>query len=291
MDDPTVRLPVCLHCGTTGVSGENFCRNCGKQLRQPNSTLPPTTLGQGRESRSPLPSTTYRQPPSGPGPQTAGHQSPPPTYAQPGQRPITTMVAPAPPQPINPSASDYRPPMQAQRKRGRPFLTGCLIFIGIIGVLAAGGGIYVWRASTYSAPVRNAPDLPKVASGTMTEFPVDNDPTAPARPESVQTESLTDTSKKSSTSTAKLPPGVDRGKLSKGATTMTSSVYKPKPKNGGSSTATIKNEVYHQRARGNAESARLCRWPRHLGGTGEQRHAYGCESAKRDRRGLHRIED
>jgi hypothetical protein len=81
----------------------------------------------------------------------------------------------------------------------------------------------------------------------MTEFPVDNDPNAPAKPTSVQTESLGGTTTKSdSASTAKLPPGVDRSKLSKGATTMTSSTYKPQPKSSTASSTSdsTKDNVY-----------------------------------------------
>ena len=110
-------------------------------------------------------------------------------------------------------------------------MMGCLIFIGLIVVAAGAGGIYVWRRTSYTPPVRKAPDIPQRAAGTMTEFPVDNDPNSPAKPSSVQTESLSGaTAKAGSSSSTKLPPGIDRSKLSKGATTMTSSTYKPQPK-------------------------------------------------------------
>lgn len=110
-------------------------------------------------------------------------------------------------------------------------MMGCLVIIGLIVVGVAAGGIYVWRRTAYTPPVRKAPDIPQRAAGTMTEFPVDNDPNAPAKPSSVQTESLSGaTAKAGGSSSTKLPPGIDRSKLSKGATTMTSSTYKPQPK-------------------------------------------------------------
>lgn len=126
-------------------------------------------------------------------------------------------------------------------------MMGCLIFIGLIVVVAAAGGVYVWRKTTYTPPERKAPDIPQRAGGTLTEFPVDNDPTSPAKPTSVQTESLDSaTAKGSGSSTTKLPPGIDKTKLSKGATTMTSATYKPKPKTPSSSTPTTstKDSIY-----------------------------------------------
>jgi hypothetical protein len=70
----------------------------------------------------------------------------------------------------------------------------------------------------------------------MTEFPVDGD----TQPTNVQTELLGGTIAKSgsSSSSAKLPPGIDRSKLAKGATAMTSSTYKPKNKSTTTSTTT-----------------------------------------------------
>ena len=129
------------------------------------------------------------------------------------------------------------PPTPAQsfsqpRKKGRSkLMMGCLIIVGLFVVAAGAGGIYIWRRTSYTPPVRKAPAIPERAAGTMTEFPVDNDRDAPAKPTSVQTEALSGTTAKAGgSSSTKLPPGVDRSKLSKGATTMTSSTYKPKPK-------------------------------------------------------------
>lgn len=149
-----------------------------------------------------------------------------------------------------PPPAMYATPAPAPRKRRSSLMMGCLIVLALVVVGVAAGGIYVWRATTYTPPNRTAPDIPEAASGTMTEFPVDNDPNAPARPASVQTESLgsevaKNSSSSSSSTKSTLPPGIDRSKLSKGATTMTTSVYKSKPKNAGASTTTsITGEIY-----------------------------------------------
>ncbi|MGZ8843368.1 MAG: hypothetical protein ACXW18_06875 [Pyrinomonadaceae bacterium] len=126
-------------------------------------------------------------------------------------------------------------------------MMGCLIFISLIVVAAAAGGIYVWRKTIYTPPERKAPDVPQHVAGTMTEFPVDNDPTSPAKPTSIQTESLDSaTGKAGGSSTTKLPPGIDKSKLSKGATTMTSATYKPQPKSpsSGTTTTSTRDNIY-----------------------------------------------
>jgi hypothetical protein len=123
-------------------------------------------------------------------------------------------------------------PINVGRKRRSPLLLGCLIFLGL-GIVALGaGGIYVWRRTVYSPPERSTPAIPERAAGTMTEFPVDNDLDAPATPTSVETEALggTTVAKADSASQTKLPPGVTRSSLAKGATSMTSSTYQPKKK-------------------------------------------------------------
>jgi hypothetical protein len=159
-----------------------------------------------------------------------------------------TMTAPPPVIPPVQTTPGYIPPPYAApaKKRRSPLMMGCLIIIGLVVVALGAGGIYVWRRTSYTPPVRKAPDIPQRAAGTMTEFPVDNDASAPAKPSSVQTESLSATSTKSgNSSSTKLPPGIDRSKLSKGATTMTSS-YKPQPKTSQPSTSSdsSKSEVY-----------------------------------------------
>lgn len=155
-----------------------------------------------------------------------------------------TMTAPPPVVPPR-QAQPFPPTMPPPVKKGRSkFMMGCLIFISLIVVAAAAGGIYVWRKTIYTPPERKAPDIPQRAAGTMSEFPVDNDPTSPAKPTSIQTESLDNvTAKAGGSSTTKLPPGIDKSKLSKGATTMTSATYKPQPKTPSSST-TSKDNIY-----------------------------------------------
>lgn len=155
-----------------------------------------------------------------------------------------TMAAPPPViPPVQPARPPYAPPRA--RKRRSPFMMGCLIIFGLLLVGVAVGGIYIWRRASYTPPVRTAPDIPQRAAGTLTEFPVDNDPNAPARPTSVKTEALGGTTAKAEGSAAKLPPGIDRTTLSKGATTMTSATYKAKPKNAPASTVpSTKDEIY-----------------------------------------------
>lgn len=112
--------------------------------------------------------------------------------------------------------------------------------------VAGAGGIYVWRRTSYTPPERQAPDIPERVAGTMTEFPVDNDPDAPLSPTSVETEALGGSMAKSSTtSTAtKLPPGVDRSGLARGATSMTSATYRPRARSGSATTPTTAGDIY-----------------------------------------------
>ena len=163
-----------------------------------------------------------------------------------------TIVAPPP---VVPSLQPPRQPSQPAyslslirpaKKRRSPLMLGCLVILGLLLVGAVVGGIYVWRRASYTPPVRTAPDIPQRAGGTLTEFPVDNDPNAPARPTSVHTEALTGTTAKAEGYTpTKLPPGIDRSSLSKGATTMTSATYKPQPKTAPASTVpSTKDEIY-----------------------------------------------
>ncbi|HEX8097886.1 MAG TPA: hypothetical protein VF507_07615, partial [Pyrinomonadaceae bacterium] len=206
MEDPTLKALTCPRCATPSAPGESYCRNCG------NALIPPTVAAQT---------------PTIPAP---------PAQAAPPFTPAAQPAAPAyPSQPAAPV-----------RKRRSPLLMGCLIFLCVLVALGAIGGIYVWRQTTYTPPTRQAPDLPERAAGTITEFPVDNDPNAPARPTSVETETLSATAsaKSTSASQAKLPPGIDRAKLSKGATAMTSSVYRRRPKSGDTSTTSARDEIY-----------------------------------------------
>lgn len=119
-------------------------------------------------------------------------------------------------------------------------MMGCLVVIGLgaIGVLAGGG--YVWYRTSYTPPVRQAPAVPERAAGTLSEFPVDKG----SRPTSVETEALGGMTAKSETTstTTKLPPGVTKSSLAKGATAMTSSTYKKTPV--GSTTPSTGGDIY-----------------------------------------------
>jgi hypothetical protein len=160
-----------------------------------------------------------------------------------------TIASPA--RPVVPPT--YQPPLAASppapaRKRRSPLLKGCLIFLVVLVVAALAGGIYIWRRSVYTPPERQAPQMPERAAGTLTEFPVDTNSSAPAGPTSVQTETLGEMAKSASASESqtKLPPGIDRTQLSKGATTMTSSTYRPPPTTTSTTSASssTKDEIY-----------------------------------------------
>jgi hypothetical protein len=244
MSDPTVRVPFCGSCGTLASPGESYCRQCGKPLQAPTVVSPQPPPAQ----------PINPQPASQPGSQYGSQPGSQPG-SQRGVPPPSTITAVSPQIPQMPGAQPGRgpqfqptPPINVGKKRRSPILLGCLVFLGLIVVLAGIGGIYVWRRSTYTPPDRQAPAIPERAAGTMTEFPVDNDPSDPSRPTTVQTEILGGTLAKNSSSTpsTKLPPGVDRSGLAKGATSMTSSTYRPKRliPTSGSSTASNQGNVY-----------------------------------------------
>lgn len=156
-----------------------------------------------------------------------------------GGAPAPTMTAPPPAAPPR-----YQPPPSAPpKKRRSKLMMGCLVILGL-GVAALGaGGIYIWYKTSYTPPVRKAPAVPERAAGTLTEFPVDNDKDSPVKPGSVQTESLGGATAKAETSTGtKLPPGITKTGLAKGATSMTSSTYKKIPV--GSSTPSTGGDIY-----------------------------------------------
>src|SRR5215471_17876528 len=84
---------------------------------------------------------------------------------------ITAQPPVIPPVQASPPPPSLQPPV---RKRRGKLLLGCLFIVGI-GVLVAGAGVvFIWRATSYSPPGRQAPDIPLRTAGTMTEFPVDN---------------------------------------------------------------------------------------------------------------------
>jgi hypothetical protein len=165
---------------------------------------------------------------------------PPTVAAPPPTAPAPTITAPPP------AAPQYQPPASVApvKKRRSKLMIGCLLIIGLGVAMLGAGGVYVWYRTSYTPPVRQAPDIPQRAAGTLTEFPVDNDKTKPFEPGSVQTESLSETTAKNEPSSGtKLPPGITKSSLAKGATTMTSSTYKPKQPSG-STSAPIGGDVY-----------------------------------------------
>ncbi|HXT64790.1 MAG TPA: zinc ribbon domain-containing protein [Pyrinomonadaceae bacterium] len=156
----------------------------------------------------------------------------PPTQIAP---PAPTITAPPPAPPSYQAPASVAPP----KKRSKLML-GCLVIIGLLGLGLVAGGGYVWYRTSYTPPVRQAPAVPERAAGTLSEFPVDKD----TQPTSVETEALGGTTAKSETNstTAKLPPGVTKSSLAKGATAMTSSTYKKIP--AGSTSPATGGDIY-----------------------------------------------
>lgn len=103
-----------------------------------------------------------------------------------------------------------------------------LVIAAVALVLLVAGAWFAWRSFSYAAPTRQQPDLPQRAAGTMTEFPVDNDPSSPARPESVVTQNFDPAAnaKEAKVSEQWLPPGLDKKTLPQRAEAMTSAVYR-----------------------------------------------------------------
>ncbi|HJN19161.1 MAG TPA: DUF5684 domain-containing protein [Armatimonadota bacterium] len=123
-----------------------------------------------------------------------------------------------------------------------------LMFVGTLGAGAVGWGA-MGALGRYTAPQRQAPDLPERIAGTITEFPVDTDPDSPLRPASVISkvyadgkigtdtdgdgdvdgdDSATDDSSQiASVPEDWLPPGVEESSLPGRATSMTAATYTP----------------------------------------------------------------
>ena len=118
-------------------------------------------------------------------------------------------------------------PIRVGRKPRSRLLIGCFVVLALAVVALGAGGIYVWRRTVYTSPQRNAPALPERAAATLTEFPVDNHPGAPAIVVSLQTEALTGRTpaKSEFEIPIRLPPGLTRTALAKGASSMTSCTY------------------------------------------------------------------
>lgn len=152
-----------------------------------------------------------------------------------GPPPAPTITAPPP------AAPQYQPPPTAAppKKKRSKLMIGCLVIIGLVVAVLGAGGAYVWYRTSYTPPVRKAPALPERVAGTMTEFPVNKN----TQPATVETEALGGpTAKSDTTASTKLPPGVTRTSLAKGATSMTSSTYKKIPV--GSTTPAPGGDIY-----------------------------------------------
>lgn len=158
----------------------------------------------------------------------------PPTQAAP---PAPTITAP-PPAPHPYRAPAVSPP---PKKRRSKLMMGCLLIIGLMFAGLVAGGGYVWYRTSYTPPVRQSPAVPERAAGTLSEFPVDKN----TQPTTVESETLGGTSAKSETTstTTKLPPGVTKSSLAKGATAMTSSTYKKVPI-GSATTTNTGGDIY-----------------------------------------------
>lgn len=109
-----------------------------------------------------------------------------------------------------------------------------LVAAGMVLLLAAVsygvGSLTIGRALAYSAPERKAPGLPQRMAGTMTEFPVDTDPSLPARPDAVVLADLNPTRSGSSPASSVpkdwLPPGASTDRLARRASNITAATYR-----------------------------------------------------------------
>jgi hypothetical protein len=99
--------------------------------------------------------------------------------------------------------------------------------VAVILVLVAGGLLY--SRLSYSPPIRKAPAMPQRIAGTLTEFPVDTNAQAPARPASVVTQRLGRGTQAAVLPEHSLPPGITPAGLARHADTMTSAVYRATP--------------------------------------------------------------
>lgn len=125
-----------------------------------------------------------------------------------------------------------RMPAGSQALIGTGAAFAALFFFGLFGWLG------ISRVLAYAPPERKLPEMSERTSGTLTEFPVDTDTTAPMMPDSVETEDLEIAKKTDSKTTdskkqtnKRLPPGVNRENLrTRGTTTLTTTVYRPRGK-------------------------------------------------------------
>lgn len=117
---------------------------------------------------------------------------------------------------------------------GQMALIGAGTALAVLLVFGVFGWFTLANTFAYSPPERKPPAMPERTAGTLTEFPVDTDEGAPLTPESIIAEDLQNAPKSNSTNnqTAKrLPPGINRENLrQRGATTLTTTVYRRRPK-------------------------------------------------------------
>lgn len=108
---------------------------------------------------------------------------------------------------------------------------GCLVIL--VGLAGAGWWAYSsFMGGGTDEADREAPAIPARAAGSMAEFPVDTDPTAPARPTSVVRQSFEDGVVDDGAEQIPdewLPPGLPKQELARQATAVTSAPYRIEP--------------------------------------------------------------
>lgn len=127
-------------------------------------------------------------------------------------------------------------PRAARVPPPKPVWQLALAGTGMVVTIAALGGGLSWltvaRVGSYTPPEREAPALPKRMAGTMTEFPVDTDPVAPARPDSVVSKDFGGAEASAAETEVPgewLPPGIEPESLPDRATAATCATYRPTP--------------------------------------------------------------
>jgi hypothetical protein len=121
---------------------------------------------------------------------------------------------------------------------GQMVLTSAGTSFAVLLVFGVFGWFSLARVLAYTPPERKPPAMSERTAGTLTEFPVDTDKTAPLAPESIVAEDLQNAPKSASTASNKqtakrLPPGVNREDLKRrGGTALTTTVYRRRPKVG-----------------------------------------------------------
>jgi hypothetical protein len=186
----------CPQCGTATEPGELFCSECGHKLEP---VAPPSGSG-------------YAPPASGYSTTASG-------YSPPGAPPSGQQAPPYAGSPATPAA------------RPKSGSSGPILAVGgilLVGALAAA----LYFAFSGRSPVGRPPQMAQALAGKLTEFPVDTNAQAPAKP--TQVASQTFGSKGSSSGSGGvpekwLPPGVDKNTLQQTASSITSAKYEETP--------------------------------------------------------------